>query len=440
MREGGAWSLTSIALRGAKASRASMYCWRTLIPASFLVYSFSYLDRLNFGYGAAAGMGDDLGISPSQLSLVGSLTFLGYFLCQVPAALLARRIGGKNAISIAMFLWGPLSAATGLISNINVLYIDRFFLGCVESAVLPALFILSTHWFSAVERGKAMSIIIMGGPVTLAMMSVISAFLASKVGWRGMFILEGLPPIFLVWIWMAVIVDTPRRASRMISDSYTKLDALLCDEQNIIEEKANAPTARLALKTAFLGCLYFWWSLAAYGFTIWSPTLLRNGGMTLIEVGWLSALLYVLVICLKLLCSYYSDRWRTRIPFLWPFFVLSVIACFVWGVIGSADGWRSQLLFLAAGIGANAPAGIFFAFIADLIPRRISGGSFAFINGMGALGSFMGSYIIGIATGASAYVDAPYLMLTVTSLITLMLCAALPYCKPAPDQDRAALE
>ena len=81
-------------------------------------------------------MAEDLHISPAQNSLLGSLFFLGYFLFQIPGAIYAQKYSAKRLIFFGLIGWGLLASATGLITNINLLYLDRFLLGMVESAVL----------------------------------------------------------------------------------------------------------------------------------------------------------------------------------------------------------------------------------------------------------------------------------------------------------------
>ena len=75
----------------AERLRASRRRWLILLPAVFVTYSLAYLDRANFGFGAAAGMAATLHRSDKDISLLGSLFFLGYLLFQIPGAALARR-------------------------------------------------------------------------------------------------------------------------------------------------------------------------------------------------------------------------------------------------------------------------------------------------------------------------------------------------------------
>lgn len=44
-------------------SIASKKRFRRLIPLAFITYSLAYLDRANYGFGVAGGMGDELNIT-----------------------------------------------------------------------------------------------------------------------------------------------------------------------------------------------------------------------------------------------------------------------------------------------------------------------------------------------------------------------------------------
>src|SRR3954469_1651082 len=163
--------------------------WTVLLPVIFISYSLSYLDRANFSFGAAAGMSRDLGITGAQSSLLGALFFLGYFLFQIPGAIYAQKYSAKRLIFFGLIGWGVLASATGLIPNIHLLYLGRFLLGVVESAVLPAMLILQARWYTAKERARANAFLVLGNPVTMLWMSLLSGYLAAGFGWRWMFII-----------------------------------------------------------------------------------------------------------------------------------------------------------------------------------------------------------------------------------------------------------
>ena len=88
--------------------------WRKLIPLAFITYSLAYLDRANYGFGAASGLAEDLNITPGISSLLGALFFLGYFFFQVPGGIYAEKRSAKKLIFWSLILWGILATATGI--------------------------------------------------------------------------------------------------------------------------------------------------------------------------------------------------------------------------------------------------------------------------------------------------------------------------------------
>ncbi len=68
--------------------------WLGLFPAIFVIYTFAYGDRANYVFGTAAGMAHDLHVGAGAVSLPEALSFLGYFVFQIPGA--ARRAPGGS--------------------------------------------------------------------------------------------------------------------------------------------------------------------------------------------------------------------------------------------------------------------------------------------------------------------------------------------------------
>jgi Sugar phosphate permease len=168
--------------------------WWTIMPIVFITYSLAYLDRANFGFASAAGINQDLGISKGLSSLIGALFFLGYFFFQIPGAIYAERRSVKKLVFWSLSC-GAVARPTGMVSNIPSLMVIRFVLGVVEAAVMPAMLIFISNWFTKSERSRANTFLILGNPVTVLWMSVVSGYLVHSFGWRHMFIAEGAPAI-----------------------------------------------------------------------------------------------------------------------------------------------------------------------------------------------------------------------------------------------------
>src|SRR5689334_24089486 len=197
--------------------------WYRLLPVAFITYSLAYLDRANFGFGTAGGMVTDLHITPAISSLLSSLFFLGYFFFQIPGTHYAATRSAKKLIFWSLILWGACAMATGMTSNVDLLIVIRFMLGVVESAVMPSMVVLLSRWFTKNERSRANTFLILGNPVTILWMSVLSGYLIKSVGWRGMFILEGIPAVIWAFFWWRWIDDDPKNAKWLPADEKDNL-------------------------------------------------------------------------------------------------------------------------------------------------------------------------------------------------------------------------
>jgi len=243
--------------------------WYRLIPIAFITYSLAYLDRANFGFAAAGDMAKDLNITTAVKSLLGSLFFLGYFFFQIPGALYAANKSAKKLIFWSLILWGALAMATGIFKNINVLIVIRFMLGVVESAVMPAMLIFLSRWFTKSERSRANTFLILGNPVTILWMSILSGYLIHAVGWQWMFIYEGLPAIIWAFFWWMLVDDAPKNAKWLTDAEKQDLEDTLHLEQQGIKPVKNYAAA-FKSKTVILLCLqYALWSIGVYGFVMW---------------------------------------------------------------------------------------------------------------------------------------------------------------------------
>src|SRR3954451_24160080 len=283
--------------------------WLRLIPIVFITYSLAYLDRANYGFGAAAGLAEDLHITPGISSLLGSLFFLGYFFFQIPGAHYAANKSAKKLIFWSLILWGGLAMATGMISNITLLIIIRFMLGVVESAVMPAMLILLSRWFTKAERSRANTFLILGNPVTILWMSIVSGYLVNAAGWRWMFIWEGLPAIVWAFFWWRLVNDKPAHADWLSKDEKVTLENTLQKEQQGIKPLKNYAAAFRSRVVIFLCLQYALWSIGVYGFVLWLPSIIKAAPqISIIQTGWLSSLPYAFAIIGMLTVSYFSDK------------------------------------------------------------------------------------------------------------------------------------
>jgi sugar phosphate permease len=399
--------------------------WVRLIPVAFITYSLAYLDRANFGFAAAGGMAADLHITSAMSSLLGSLFFLGYFFFQIPGAIYAANRSAKKLIFWSLILWGLLAMATGMVSDVNILIVIRFMLGVVESAVMPSMLVFLSRWFTKSERSRANTFLILGNPATILWMSVLSGYLVRSVGWRWMFIWEGIPAILWAFFWWRLVEDEPAKSKWLTAAEKSELNLTLQQEQSLIKPVRNYGEAFRSRAVILLCLQYALWSIGVYGFVMWLPSIIHAAPeMNMVRTGWLSAVPYVFAIVSMLTVSWISDKTMKREAFIWPFLLVGAIAFYGSYLIGVDNFWLSFVLLVIAGSAMYAPYGPFFAVITEILPANVAGGAIALINSLGALGSFAGSYIVGYLNGTSGGFGASYVFMAgslfLSAILTIM--------------------
>lgn len=400
--------------------------WLRLGPVVFVTYSLAYVDRANYSIGAAGGLAPDLGITGQAGALLGALFFLGYFSFQIPAAWYAVNHSAKRLMFWSLLTWGALAALTGVISNLYLLYADRFLLGVSESVVLPAMLIFLSHWFSTAERSRTNTFLILGNPVTVLWMSIVSAYLVNAIGWRGMFIAEGLPAILWAFVWMRLVHDEPAQAPWLEPRECEALEKRLYDEQQQLKPVRNYSDAFRSPLVIAWSIQYFCWSIGVYGFVLWLPSILRSASrLGIVELGWLSAAPYLVATLLMLGVSHFSDRSGSRKAFVWPFLMIGALIFAGSSLLAKSSFWASFLLLAVACGAMYAPYGPFFAWISERLPRNAAGGAIALVNSFGALGSFVGSYATGWLDAATGSPKTSYLLMAGALLLSGMITLAI---------------
>lgn len=403
--------------------------WWYVLPAVFITYSLAYLDRANYGFGAAAGLAATLHIDGRQSSLLSALFFLGYFLFQVPGVLLARKKSAARLVAISLVAWGSLAAMTGVLRSFWMLALVRFLLGVAESFIFPAMLLLITRWFTRQERSRANTILMLANPITVLWMSAITGLLIQSVGWQRTFIVEGIPSILWAFGWLVIVRDHPGQASWMAPEAAAALEAKLDAEQSSIAPVGSVRDALLRRDVLLPIAVYFFWSLGVYGFVLWLPTIVRQGAaLSIGRTGLLSAVPYLAAVLLMFFVARRSDRTQRRISLVWPFLLSAGVGLFFSFAFASTSFLLAFAGLVVAGACMFAPYGAFFAVVPELVPRNVIAVVLATINSSGALGGFFGTYTVGWLQAVTGTSSAGYLLMAMSLVCSavLLLCMSKP--------------
>jgi ACS family tartrate transporter-like MFS transporter len=253
--------------------------WR-LIPFLFLLYVCAYLDRVNLSF-AALSMRRDLGFSGRVYGAGAGLFFISYALFEIPANLVLLRLGPRRWIAIIMTAWGFLSSSMALVHTPASFYLVRFLLGVAEAGFFPGIILCFTRWFPAAHRARAFALFITAAPASGVIGAPLSTLLLrldgviGLVGWKWLFIGEGVPSILLGIVAFFVLNDSPEDAGWLTPPERQWL---------VAEVDAHLPHGTPShLVDAFrnpavwlLSAIYFAMSVGFYALTLWLPIVIKN--------------------------------------------------------------------------------------------------------------------------------------------------------------------
>ena len=370
--------------------------WR-LIPLLCVAYIISYIDRTNVGF-AALTMNADLGITPRQFGFAAGMFFIGYCLFELPSNLALQKYGARRWLARIMITWGLAAAGTSLAVGPVSYNTIRFITGVAEAGFYPgAIFYIAT-WFPVAVRGRILAWFVVAVPLSSVISGPVSTALlhmdgiSGLAGWQWLFIIEGLPACVLGVITLRLLADRPEDAHWLSDDEKRALRAQL-DAEHHPQTKKDLWPALKDPRVLILSLAFFFFVTGSIGVNIWLPQILRPYGLSTMQIGFITALPYLLGAIALILWSQLLDRSRKYLKNY-------VIGCFV-----SSAGFLLSVLFdslwlAVAGmsvalIGMSGARPAIFCIPPRFLTGAAAAGGIALINSFGNLGGFLGPYVIG---------------------------------------------
>jgi len=290
-----------------------------LIPFLFLLYIMAWLDRVNVGF-AGLQMNADLGFSSAAFGFGSGVFFLGYCLFEVPSNLILHRVGARRWIARIMITWGAISVGMMFVRSTPAFYVLRFLLGAAEAGFFPGMVYYLSHWYPEAQRARAIAAFmtavpvsgVIGGPLSGALLGLNGVL--GLAGWQWLFLVEGLPAIFLGVIVLVYLTDRPDTARWLSSAEKDWLVNKLAAEQNSRSEHSIGIFAALANPTIWqLGIIFLLAAIGFYGYSFWAPLVVKGlTGSSDLGVGLILGAMSALTVAFMLFNSAHSDRTDER--------------------------------------------------------------------------------------------------------------------------------
>ena len=175
-----------------------------------VVYTFNFIDRQIVGI-LAVPIKADLGLSDTELSLMGGLAFaLFYTFLGIPIAWLADRKSRVWIMTAALAIWSAMTAVCGLAQNFTQLFLARLGVGVGEAGGVAPAYSLISDFFPAEKRARALSIYSFGIPIGSALGIFLGGVLTSYLDWRAAFIIVGLAGLAIAPVFRLTMREPKR--------------------------------------------------------------------------------------------------------------------------------------------------------------------------------------------------------------------------------------
>ncbi|WP_272673207.1 4-hydroxyphenylacetate permease [Providencia sp. PROV031] len=385
--------------------------FKRLIVFLFVLFVFSFLDRINIGF-AGLTMGKDIGLTSTMFGLAATLFYATYVIFGIPSNIMLGIVGARRWIATIMVLWGIASTATMFATGPTSLYVLRMLVGIAEAGFLPGILVYLTYWFPAYFRARANALFMIAMPVTMAFGSLASGYILGMdgilnlKGWQWLFLLEGFPSVILgVLVWF-YLDDSPKKAKWLTQEDKDTLQEMMDKDQlELVQPHGSKSHTALQNKSLWKKIFtpvilmytvaYFCLTNTLSAINIWTPQIMQsfNEGSSNAMIGLLTAIPQFCTILGMIYWSRRSDRLQERkmhtaLPYLF--------AAAGWVLAAMTSHPVIQLIgIIMASTGSFTAMAVFWTTPDQSISLRARAIGIAVINATGNIGSAVSPLLIG---------------------------------------------
>lgn len=364
---------------------------RRLLLGSGLGWALDAMDVGLISFVMAA-LAEQWQLDNTQLSLLGSIGFVGMAVGASLGGLLADRVGRRQVFALTLLVYGLATGASALVGGIAALMVLRFIVGLGLGAELPVASTLVSEFAPRAIRGRMVVALEAFWAVGWILAALVGYFIipSSDNGWRWALAIGLVPAAYAVVVRFGLPESVRFLESRHRDAEAEKAVQAFERSAGVAPVTAREsipeppPASRNSIwasgyrtRTAALWAVWFCINLSYYGAFIWLPSLLFADGFTLVK-----SFQYTLIITLAQIPGYATAAWLIE----------------VWGRRATLAG------FLAG----SAVAAGFFGFSSSVTQIIIAGCALSFFN-LGAWGALYAvgpelypTRLRGTGTGAAA--------------------------------------
>ncbi|MBI1396059.1 MAG: MFS transporter [Betaproteobacteria bacterium] len=280
----------------------------------FTLAMINYVDRVALSV-ASHSISEEFGLSKIAMGYLFSSFLWTYLLCLLPMGILVDRFGSRALNAVGIAVWSAATMLTGAAWSFGTLIATRLAMGVGEATTFPTGGRVVREWIPARERGLTNAIFMAGTQAGPAVGALIVAWIVSRMGWRGSFLVVGA--VGFVWLvaWL-VWYDVPERVRWLGREERDKILRERDADTEALTRRSGSSRVLDLLGTRTMwglalanGCAVY----TQYLFLTWLPSYLQETRhLDVVKTGLFTAVPYAGAAVLGIVLGRVSDRILTH--------------------------------------------------------------------------------------------------------------------------------
>ncbi|KAK1541000.1 high-affinity nicotinic acid transporter [Colletotrichum paranaense] len=259
-----------------------------------LVYVFRVIDSANYSNAAiinleaGTGIKKQLGLNPSQWAWTLSIFSYSYLIFEPTNTILLKLFRPSRWMFILIMAWGVSACCSAAAINFSGMMCVRFAIGMAEAGFFPSVLYHYAFWYKPEEMPQRIAFFYSVGQVSSALSGLLAYAisymdqLGNVSGWRWLFILEGLPAIFLAFFafWLP---DYPESAKMLSEEERLYMKQRLASSVPKGEASWDFKSLKVMARDPTLYTFSLYWichGIGGFGVGFALPTVIYQLGFT----------------------------------------------------------------------------------------------------------------------------------------------------------------
>ncbi len=397
-----------------QAVRVGNSYWFKVVAIFFIGWILMYATRTIFNP-IMGVVGEQFGLSNTQLGLANSIFFLTYAIAQIPFGIIGDKIGRKMIITVGFLLLAVATYFSGLATTFVLFLTIRAIAGIGQGAYYGPQFALSTEAIPKSKRTIGNAIINSGMAFGTSGGYLLSSKLVLENGesWSKPFFIMALPTLIVGLLFYTVLKEKVIRPGEE-------------------PEEETGPKEKISLKQIFSNrnlvaafILCFTSIYANFVILTWLPQfLIAERGFTGASVGFISSLVPWASIPGALLFARINDKTGATKKLVFLLVPLAILSVFAIAFVTNRTLLISVLILYGL-TGKLALDPIMVTFVTKHAPKSALGTSLSAYNFIGMSGSILAPYVTGYLADTSGSMQVGFYLSCVLLAIGLFLFAFL---------------